>query len=165
MKAIYIPGLLKAPEQTENFAIHDFIEGIDTLSPVKGSLTIAHRGTFLEVTVQAKAILTLICDRCLQQYNHRLNIDTSELLWLNKNAPQDNMVIVDKDLSEENLEESLSPNGYFDGYKWLYEQLSLSMPLRQLCGKDCHPPETSQPTETLQDSRWSVLQTLKNQLN
>jgi uncharacterized protein len=165
MEAIYIPRLLKALEQTEILPINDFIKDINTLSPVKGTLTIAHRGTYLEVTVQAKAILTLTCDRCLQQYNHRLILDTSELLWLDKNTPEHYELMVDKDLLEENLEESLESNGYFDTYNWLYEQLSLAMPLRQLCGKNCHPPATSQPTEELQDSRWSVLQTLKDQLN
>ncbi|MGK7944396.1 MAG: DUF177 domain-containing protein [Microcystaceae cyanobacterium] len=165
MEAIYIPRLLKAPKHTEIIQIQDFITGIDTLSPVKGSLSIAHRRTYLEVTVQAKAILTLSCDRCLQQYNHRLTLDTSELLWLDKNVPEDETSIGDKELSEDNLEESLASDGYFDVYNWLYEQLSLAMPLRQLCGRDCQPPAISQPTDSLKDSRWSVLETLKNQLN
>jgi uncharacterized protein len=165
MAAIYIPNLLKAPQQTETLPIEDFIEGINSLSPVKGFLKIAHRGTYLEVSIQAKTILTLTCDRCLQQYNHRLSLNTSELLWLDENAGDHDYLLLDKDLCEENLSESVSPDGYFDAYKWLYEQLSLALPLRQLCGKDCQPPEISQPNEILQDSRWSALASLKDQLN
>ncbi|MGK7930853.1 MAG: DUF177 domain-containing protein [Microcystaceae cyanobacterium] len=164
MEAIYIPRLLKAPEQTEILPIEDFITGINTLSPVKGSLTIAHRGTYLEVTIQAQAILTLTCDRCLQQYNHRLTLNTSELLWLDKNILDNENLNVDTEKFDDDLGESLASNGYFDAYSWLYEQLSLAMPLRQLCGKNCNPPATSQPPKTLQDSRWSILETLKDQL-
>ena len=45
-------------------------------------MSIRHGGTFLEILAQAETIVTLTCDRCLQNYNYRLSIDTSEIIWL-----------------------------------------------------------------------------------
>ena len=65
----------------------------------------------------------------------------------------------------EDLSETLSPDGHFDAQGWLYEQLCLAVPLRQLCGKDCQPPKTkTEENEPKIDSRWSGLEALKQQL-
>ena len=72
MEAIYIPQLLKAPQKTEEIQVQEFIDGLESLTPVRGKMAVVHRGNYLEVSVQAETIITLTCDRSLQQYNHRL---------------------------------------------------------------------------------------------
>ena len=72
MEDIYIPQLLKAPGRKREIEINEVIPGLETLTPIRGTLIVRHGGNFLELSVQAETIVTLICDRCLQNYNHRL---------------------------------------------------------------------------------------------
>ena len=162
MEAIYIPQLLKAPQKTEDIQLQEFVAGLKTLTPIRGRMVVTHGGSYLEVAATAETIVTLICDRCLQQYNHRLGIDTSELIWLAQTDEQN--IPLEREVKWEDLSETLDPNGYFQPDVWLYEQLSLAMPMRQLCSQDCQKPAVAveQPTT---DSRWQTLAVLKNQLS
>jgi uncharacterized protein len=163
MEAIYIPRLLKLPERKEEIKIQETITGLNTLTPVRGLMVIRHGGNYLEVSVKAETIVTLVCDRCLNHYNYRISLNNSELIWLESEQPAD--LPQEREVSVEDLSETLSPDGYFEPETWLYEQLSLAMPLRQLCGKNCQGTELSvaevQPSI---DSRWASLADLKKQL-
>lgn len=140
MKAIYIPQLLKAYEKKQEIIIDKLISSLESLTPVRGNMQIRHGGTFLEVSAQAETIITLTCDRCLKQYNYKLSINTSELIWLDKEATQEKDYPLEREISIEDLAESLSHTGHFEPETWLYEQLCLAMPLKQLCSKDCPQP-------------------------
>ncbi|ACK64462.1 protein of unknown function DUF177 [Rippkaea orientalis PCC 8801] len=165
MQSLYIPHLLQLRDRTQTIPLDDFIPGLDTLTPLRGQMTVRHGGTFLEIKVQGETIITLTCDRCLQQYNHRIILDTSEIIWLDKNAGLPAVVPQEREVAWEDLSETLSPNGYFEPDTWLYEQLSLTMPLRQLCGKDCQQPTiTTDESHSPIDSRWASLESLKRQL-
>lgn len=163
MEPIYIPRLLKAPRKTETLDIEQFIPNLETLTPVRGRLSVTHRGTYLEVRGRAEAIVTLTCDRSLQQYNHRLEVDTSEMIWL-----QDSCEVEagEREVSGEDLTESLPPDGYFDPQTWIYEQLCLAMPLRRVSDRSLVEEDYSY-TEAPQgvDSRWAALEALKEQLS
>lgn len=166
MEAIYIPHLLKAPRRKAEIIVDDAIADLDTLVPVKGTIVVRHRGNFLEVISQAETITTLVCDRCLQHYNHRLAIDTSELIWLENQLQDVDDIPTEREVSIEDLSESLPPNGHFDPEAWLYEQLSLALPLRKVCGKDCPGAIVKTTKEDNHiDRRWSSLAALKEQLN
>lgn len=166
MEAIYIPQLLKLPERKEEIKILEPISGLDTLTPVKGVMSIRHGGTFLEILAQAETIVTLICDRCLQNYNHRLSINTSEIIWLEEQKAKPDNFLSEKEVSLEDLSETLPPDGYFRPDIWLYEQLSLAMPMSQVCGQDCQGIDaSSEISEPKIDSRWSSLANLKEQLS
>lgn len=167
MNAIYIPQLAKAFEQTETLQIRNYLPNLETLTPVQGVINVTHRGTFLDVKAKAEAIVTLTCDRCLQQYNHRVTVDTSEFIWL-----QEPISDWDQPLEQEggldDLVETLDPQGYFNPDEWLYEQFCLAMPQRQLCNEECEgmQPQQSQPTiPPTVDRRWASLEQLKNQLS
>ena len=166
MEAIYIPQLLKLRERKEEFKFQEPISGLNTLTPVKGVMSIRHGGTFLEILAQAETIVTLTCDRCLQNYNHRLSVNTSEIIWLEEQKETPDSFLAEKEVSLEDLSETLPPNGYFKPDVWLYEQLSLAMPMQKICGQDCQgvdsPAEINEPKI---DSRWSSLAALKEQLS
>ncbi len=165
MQAIYIPHLLNAPNRTQTLLFDDFIPELESLTPFRGKMTVRHGGTFLEVGVKGETIITLTCDRCLQQYNRRLGLDTSEIIWLDKDAELPQNYPQEREVSLEDLSETLSPDGHFDPQGWLYEQLSLAVPLRKLCGKDCQPPTIkTKENKPIIDSRWSGLEALKRQL-
>lgn len=80
MDAIYIPHLLKVPQRSLEFQFEEFLLELETLTPVRGRLRVTHQTTYIEVTAQAETIVTLTCHRCLKQYNHRLKVDTSEMI-------------------------------------------------------------------------------------
>lgn len=166
MEAIYIPHLLKAPNRKAEIVVHDQVSNLNTLTPVKGKIAVRHGGNFLEVISQAETITTLTCDRCLQQYNHRLAINTSELIWLESELENIEDIPAEREVSLEDLSETLPPNGHFDPEAWLFEQLSLALPLRKVCGENCQgAPTTAEKEENTIDTRWSSLAALKEQLS
>jgi uncharacterized protein len=130
---------------------------------------VVHHGNYLEVFGTAETIVTLVCDRCLQSYNHRLATQTSELIWLQEAVLDDvaEGITFTGDLEDPALTETLSPNGYFNPEDWLYQQLCLALPQRQRCDKNC-PGIVVEPTVESEkqnlDQRWSILADLKRQL-
>lgn len=165
MEAVYIPQLLKAPEQTQVIQVQEFLPGLETLTPVRGRIRIQHHGNYLEVSPQAETIVTLTCHRCLQQYNHRLAVETSEMIWLEETSQPDGGA-VERELALEDLVETLPPQGHFYPSEWLYEQLCLAIPQRQLCDAQCAGIHTATQEGSVQsvDQRWASLEALKKQL-
>lgn len=167
MDKIYIPNLTQAPDQTETVEFSEMIPDLETLTPVQGTLRVSHRGNFLEVGAQADTIITLTCDRCLQQYNYRLAIAPAEIIWLDETADEFSSLLLDQDLEADDLVETLSPQSDFDATAWLYEQLCLELPQRRLCDAQCggiplpQPEATSPPV----DRRWAGLESLRHQLS
>jgi uncharacterized protein len=166
IEPIYIPRLTRAPEQTEVVQFDEPIAGLETLTPVQGWVRVRHQGNYLEVTAKAETIMTLTCDRCLQQYNYKLSIHPSELIWLDEAADEFDPLLLDREIDSEDLVESLSPTGHFDPVEWLYEQLCLEIPQRKLCDAQCPgiPLPESEPSSGAGDRRWAGLESLKNQL-
>lgn len=165
MQRIYIPHLVNDPGKARTLEVNDYLSGLDTLTPVKGRIQIEHRGNFLDVVAQAETIATLTCHRCLKNYNARIQVDTSEFIWLQEPQPETYAEEVEVGLDE--LIETLPPQGHFDPGKWLYEQLCLAVPQRQLCDQACEGitnPLASDVAETT-DQRWSALSALKQQLS
>ncbi len=166
MDTIYIPHLLKIPQRTRELTLNDLIAGLETLTPVRGRMRIRHGGNFLEVVVKAEAIVTLSCDRCLGHYNYRLGLDTSELIWLAKNESPHNFP-QEREISWDDLSETLPPDGHFNPETWLYEQLSLALPFRKICSNNCqapHFPSADNPINSLSDRRWANLANLQQHL-
>jgi uncharacterized protein len=169
MQPIHIPQLLTLPNSRDEIEIQDFLPGLATLTPVQGKLQVSHEGTFLRVTVQAEAIVTLTCDRCLQQFNHRLVSKLSEMIWLEEPATEP--IADEVEVPFDDLLETLSPVGYFDPQDWLYQQLCLALPQRQLCDLNCpgliaEIPEVAEPASVRPkaDRRWAALEALKQSL-
>ncbi|MCC5615007.1 YceD family protein [Nostoc sp. CHAB 5836] len=170
MDAIYIPQLTKAPERTEEVQVSEFLPGLETLTPVRGHVRVQHHGSYLEVSAQAETIITCTCNRCLQQYNRRLGLDTKEIIWLDETANQLNDLPLEREVIMEDLLESLPPDGYFYPNEWLYEQMCLAVPQRQLCDRNCSGIPVSSTVDTYDnpktpvDKRWASLEALKKQL-
>ena len=167
MQSIYIPHLLNAEGQRRTLTFNTSILDLATLTPVRGQLVVQHCQTYLDVQAQAETIVTLTCDRCLQQYNHRLRLDASEMLWLEE-RPEPATEPLEREVPVEELMETLSPRGHFDPTTWLYEQLCLALPQRQICDDQCQgiaidatdDPQASPPPT---DHRWAALAALKQQ--
>lgn len=167
MESIYVPQLLRAPEQTRSVQIDDYFPDLATLTPVQGVVKVTHRGNYLDVFGKADTIVTLTCDRCLQQYNHRLVVDTSEIIWLRESIEELEDEILEREVPLDDLVESVDPNGSFDAGQWLYEQLCLAIPQRQICDQTCAgiAIEADTASKSLIDHRWAALEALRNSLN
>ena len=144
------------------------LEGLESLTPVRGHVQAIHRGTVLEVEGEAATTVTLCCDRCLQHFNHPLSVQTRELLWLGEAARQQGLEssVLEGgeavlDLDPDALSESLDPRGSFDPAHWTFEQLSLQLPPVNRCGPDCPGPASWGSNDQATDPRWAALQRLK----
>jgi len=135
------------------------ITGLATLMPVRGEIHALHHGTALELRASAETIVTLRCDRCLQHFNHPLRLAVRELVELCGPGGADPdggldpslAVAVDPDA------ERLDANGIFDPEHWLFEQLSLRLPLVNRCADDCPGPDRWSSEPPLLDPRWAAL--------
>ena len=170
MDAIYIPQLAQASKPVEDIEVKEFLPDLDTLTPVRGNIRVQHCGNYLQVAAKAETIMTLTCNRCLQQYNHRVLINTSEIIWLEEEANIEEEFLAEREIPVDELVETLSPYGYFHPSVWLYEQMCLEIPQRQLCEEKCpgiiEQIQQDRKTEDKSiDSRWASLQSLKKQLN
>lgn len=158
---------LKALAEGRSWDLDGPLEGLETLTPVRGSVRAVHRGNVLEVEGQASTIVTLCCDRCLQHFNSPLGFDTRELLWLGEEARQQGLEtsLVEEgstvlDLDPDSLSESIDPRGSFDPAHWAFEQLSLQLPVVNQCGPDCPGPSSWGSEGSGGDPRWAALSQL-----
>lgn len=131
------------------------IVDLQSLTPVRGWVRAVLHGEALEVEGAAATIVTLCCDRCLQPFNHALEAEgVRELLVLGgEGDPGDAASGVSDGLPEERLD----PRGSFDPERWLFEQLSLRMPLVNRCGADCPGPDCWSSDAVARDPRWAAL--------
>jgi len=170
METIYIPHLLTKSERKEVIDFEEFIPDLETLTPVRGRLQVTHQGNYLEVKAKAETIVTLTCHRCLKQYNHRLKLQSSEIIWLEEKPSQFDSSSGEFEVDLEDLVENLSPAGSFSPSDWVYQQMCLELPHKQLCDTECpgidlnEDAEETESSETVSDSRWASLAALKRQL-
>jgi uncharacterized protein len=163
MERIYIPQLAKAVDAMETIEFRQSIDGLESLTPVSGVIQVCHMGNFLAVSATAHTIVTLTCDRTLKQFNHRLAIDVSEDIWLFEPIPAAEFP-KEREITYDDLTDTLSPQGYFEPETWLYEQLVLAIPLQKFA------PDAPDPVQvTLEstadgspaiDSRWAALKAI-----
>lgn len=166
MERLYIPHLLQRAEKTLTVDLDQHLADLETLTPVRGELAVTHQGTYLEVVGRAETIVTLTCDRCLQAYNHRVMVSAKELIWLEPD-PDPATLPLEREVSVDDLFETLPPSGYFYPETWIYEQICLALPQPQICDEDCPGIETRQPGAARDpiDHRWAALTQLQQQLN
>jgi len=155
--------------------VDQHLSELQSLTPVRGSLSAVHRGNVLELDGEASTIVTLCCDRCLQQFNHPLRFSSRELLWLGEQARHNGIEAEALlgaggstgdagsmlDLEADELCESIDPNGSFEPEHWLFEQLSLQLPLVNRCGAECPGPDLSTGSGGAIDPRWGALRNLQ----
>ncbi|MEB3255034.1 MAG: YceD family protein [Synechococcaceae cyanobacterium] len=160
---------LRLQTQGRHWPVDQAIAGLASLTPVRGEVVARHHGSALEVSGVADTIVTLCCDRCLQPFNHPLHAEARELLQLRDaeaaEAPRSAETPLAADaelfLLGEDLDDRLDPLGLFDPEQWLFEQLSLRLPLVNRCGSDCPGPPSWGDPPPVADPRWATLRTLR----
>ena len=139
---------LKAFPEGRDWQLDQHLEGLPSLTPVRGRVRAVHRSNVLEVEGEASTIVTLCCDRCLQDFNQALGARNRELIWLGEASRADGVdedVVLESaaqllDLEADAFTESLDPAGDFDPAHWIFEQLHLLLPVVNHCGELCPGP-------------------------
>lgn len=149
---------LRTLPEGKQWQVDQPIAGLESLTPVRGQLVAVHHGTALEVRGEAETIITLCCARCLQHFNQGLRAAARELIEF-RGGPYS----LNNDPSAplgEDLDDRLDPAGSFDPERWLFEQLSLQLPLVNRCGKECPGPARWGSGAPAADPRWEALKAL-----
>ncbi len=148
---------LRALAEGKRWQVDQPIQDLDSLTPVRGELEVVHHGSALEVSAEVETIITLCCARCLQQFNQALRVEVRELIEF-RGGP----LAADEaaDSLGEDLDDRLDPQGRFDPERWLFEQLSLRLPLVNRCGADCPGPARWSSAPATGDPRWAALKAL-----
>ena len=149
------------------------LDQLPSLTPVRGHVSAEHRGNVLAVQGKLSTIVTLCCDRCLNQFNQNLSCTPSELIWLGAAPPTADQLEHSEEVAEmEGLVDVLDPRGQFDPQQWAFEQLNLLLPVVNHCGDHCPGPPgleqqsvapTTKPKDV--DPRWQALQQLQQQID
>ena len=160
LRPLPIPELRALPEG-KHWQVDQPIADLSSLTPVRGDLRIVHHGTAIEVSATVDTIVTLTCARCLHDFNAPIHADVRELLEFSgepSRHPEGSAEALADD-----QDERIDPRGNFDPERWLFEHLSLRLPLVNRCGDDCPGPPcwSSSPTEA--DPRWAALRSLSPQ--
>lgn len=156
LRPVSIPEL-RALSEGKGWQVDQSITDLDSLTPVRGVLAVVHHGTALEVSAEVETILTLCCARCLQPYNQLLRAAARELIDF-RSGPSS--AAGEADPLAEDLDDRLDPRGRFDPERWLFEQLSLRLPLVNRCGDDCPGPARWSSDSRATDPRWDALKAL-----
>ena len=169
---------LKAFPEGRDWQLDQHLEGLPSLTPVRGRVRAVHRSNVLEVEGEASTIVTLCCDRCLQDFNQALGARNRELIWLGEASRADGVdedVVLESaaqllDLEADAFTESLDPAGDFDPAHWIFEQLHLLLPVVNHCGELCPGPNLAGPGQGAAgvdaagarpiDPRWAALKQL-----
>jgi uncharacterized protein len=159
MEKILISQIARADRASITIEFKQFLPELDTLTPVQGTIKVSHGGNFLEVQSRAWTIMTLTCDRTLVQFNHRLEVDTKELILLQEEIPA-SQYAKEIEVSLSDLTETLTPHGYFDPAAWLYEQLCLNIPFQKIAPNAPELDFVDKGSEDTVDKRWAALATL-----
>ena len=146
---------------------------LPSLTPVRGHVSAEHRGNVLAVEGKLNTIVTLCCDRCLNQFNQKLSCTPSELIWLGDEQPTADELELSGEVAEmEGLVDVLDPRGQFDPQQWAFEQLNLLLPVVNHCGDHCPGPPGLQQQHVIPatktkavDPRWQALQQLQQQID
>jgi len=157
VKPVAVQDLLAA-EGPLSWRFAQPIRGLDTTTPVCGELHVQVEGPLLRVEGHAHTSLALRCDRCLQTFEQPLRAVASERIALGSGEAD---LAEALDFDAEGISEQLDPAGSFDPEQWIYEQLSLQLPLVNRCGPHCPGPASWGSAEPLNDPRWAALKTLK----
>jgi len=156
---------LKLLGEGQRWPVDQKLAPLNSLGPVQGFVRALHRGNDLLVSGEGRTQVELCCDRCLQVFVYRLAAKAEEAIALgDPTAPDDPEVL--QELGGASPMETLDPAGSFDPEHWLFEQLSLQLPLKRLCRLDCPgilPEEVrgpARPDPIAVDPRWLALQQL-----
>ena len=134
MYNINIEELENSDSKSIDFNFEDYIEGINSVEPLKAELQIKSLGEIIEVTGQVSAKVKLECDLCLDEFVYDLNIGIHELLAKNTLLEEYGQ---ETELKEGQFVTDLHGAQEIDIYEFLYQSVIIHLPIKNVCDTNC----------------------------
>jgi uncharacterized protein len=163
LRPVSLPEL-RLQSACRRWQVDQNLEGLESLTPVRGWLEAQHHGRALELRADVETIVTLCCDRCLQHFNLPLQAQVQEMVDIAGDDANQGVLAWQGEIEAgggEDLDDRLDAEGNFDPGHWLFEQLSLRLPLVNRCGPECPGPATWSSDPGSGDPRWAALDHLR----
>ena len=133
MTKILIEDIEKEINGTLFYEFHEFMEEFG--AEISADLQLKSLGQFIEITGKAQGNLKLICDRCLNEYEYKLNINIEETFA--KQSLQDEYS-QEFELQRGQFIIDLNGEKEIDIYDLLYQSVILALPNKKVCGINCN---------------------------
>lgn len=131
---INIQDIENSPDKKIQINFEDFIEGINSVKPIKADLKAVSLGEFIKISGYVKGTAILECDLCLNEFEYEIDFDIDELFA--KNALQE-AYGQDTELKEGQFITDLNGSNDIDIYDLLYQSVILDFPNKKVCGITC----------------------------
>lgn len=157
MTKILIEDIEKEINGTLFYEFHEFMEEFG--AEISADLQLKSLGQFIEITGKAQGNLKLICDRCLNEYEYKLNINIEETFA--KQSLQDEYS-QEFELQRGQFIIDLNGEKEIDIYDLLYQSVILALPNKKVCGINCNEDMfMSDENYHVHDSRMDVFKNIK----
>ena len=156
---IAIDTIENSTNKTISVDFNEKIDGLDCVTPVSAQLTFQSLGEFIEVEGNVKTIVKLQCDRCLENFDYKLDFDIDEMFakqaLLEDYGPE-------YELKDGQFVTDLNGCDEIDIYDLLYQSVILNLPNQKVCGINCMGKDF--PTEdSMSDPRLDVFKNIQIQ--
>lgn len=157
MYKVLIEDIEIEPDKTLHYSFDDYIKELNC--SVKANLDLKSLGDYIQVTGHVKGKIKLICDRCLKEYEHQLNINIEETFA--KNSLQDEYG-QEFELKSGQFVTDLNGEKEIDIYDLLYQSVILALPNKKVCGINCNEGMfVSDENLKVHDERMDIFKTIK----
>jgi uncharacterized protein len=131
---IKIEDIENAPQKTLQVNFNDVVEGIKSKEPITADLTVTSLGDFIEVKGNVQGSATLVCDLCLEEFEHEIDIEIEELFA--KNTLLDEYG-AETEIKDGQFVTDLQGSSDLDICDLLYQSVILDFPNKKVCGINC----------------------------
>ncbi len=156
-KFISVDTIENADNKTLTVDFEEIIDGLECVEPVKAHLTVQSLGEFIEIKGNVKTIVKLQCDRCLENFDYKMDFDIDEMFA--KNALLEDYG-QEYELKDGQFVTDLNGQDSIDIYDLLYQSVIINLPNQKVCGINCKGKDF--PTEeNMSDPRLDVFKNIQ----
>lgn len=134
---IIIEDIENAPNKIFKIDFEDFIEGIDSKSPIKADLTATILGDFIQIKGNVQGSATLECDLCLKKFEYEFDFEIDELYAKDTLLDENEASGQEIELKDGQFVTDLKGSNTIDISDLLYQSVILDFPNKKVCGITC----------------------------
>ncbi|MBR1754540.1 DUF177 domain-containing protein [bacterium] len=160
-KIINIDDIENNQDKEIQIRFEDFIDGIESKNPIKADLSFKSLGEFIKVTGKITGYATLVCDLCLEPFEHAIDIDVDEMFAKNEYISESKQEI---EIKEDGFVTDLNGEKEINVEDLLYQYVILDFPNKKVCDINCNGGEIfirDENCEKEPDPRMSIFKNIK----
>jgi len=136
-KILSLEDLENAENKTLYCTFDEKIEGIDCVTPIHADLSAKSLGDFVQITGHVTGRVTLVCDLCLDKFEHELDFDIDELFSKHSLFGEYEESGQEFEIKDGQFVTDLNGQKEINIYDLLYQSVILSFPNKKVCGINC----------------------------